>query len=52
MLVRQKRNSEQDLIFIKAYTDSIENNVKYHRGVFMNIMTNIVIIGLTIGSSH
>ena len=52
MLVRQKRNSEQDLRFIKVHTGSIENNVKYHRGVFMNIMANIVIMGLTIGSSH
>ena len=37
MLVRQKRNSEQDLIIIKAHTGPIEKNVKYHSNVFMNI---------------
>ena len=52
MLVRQKRNSEQDLIIIKAHTGPIEKNVNYHSNVFMNIMSNAVIMGLTIGSSH
>ena len=52
MLVRQKRNSEQDLIIIKAHTGPIEKNVKYHSNVFMNIMANVVIMGLKIGSSH
>ena len=52
MLVRQKRNSEQDLIIIKSHTDPIEKNVKYHSNVFMNIMANTVIMGLMIGSSH
>ena len=52
LLVRQKRNSEQDLIIMKAHTGPIEKNVKYHRNVFINIMANTVIMGLTIGSSH
>ena len=52
MLVRQKQNSEQDLIIIKAHTGPIEKNVKYHNNVFMNIMANTVIMGLMIGSSH
>ena len=30
MLVRQKRNSEQDLIIIKAHTSPIEKKVKYY----------------------
>ena len=51
MLVRQKRNLEQDLIIIKAHTGPIEKNVKYDIKVFMN-MANTVIIGLMIGSSH
>ena len=52
MLVRQKRNSEQDLRIIKTHTGPTEKNVKYHSNVFMNIMANTVIMGLTIGSSH
>ena len=52
MLVRQKRNSEQHLIIIKAHTGPIEKNMKYHSNVFMNIMANTAIMGLTIGSSH
>ena len=52
MLVRQKQNSEQDLIIIKAHTGPIEKNVKYHSNVFMNIMANTVIMGLMIGNSH
>ena len=50
--VRQKQNSEQHLIIIKAHTGLIEKNVKYHRNVFTNIMTNTVIMGLMIGNSH
>ena len=50
MLVRQKQNSEQVLIIIKAHTGPIEINLKYHRNVFMNIMANAVIMGLMIGS--
>ena len=52
MLVRQKQNSEQDLIIIKAHTDPIEKNVKYHSNVFMNIMGNTFIIKLMIDSSN
>ena len=52
MLIRQKRNSEQDLIITKAHTDPTEKDVKYHSNVFMNIMANTFIMGLTIGSSH
>ena len=52
MLLRQKQNSEHDLIIIKAHTGPIENNVKYHSKVFMNIMANTVIMGLMIGNSH
>ena len=52
MLVRQKQNSEQDSIIIKEHTGPIEENVKYHSNVFMNIMNNTVIMGLMIGSSH
>ena len=52
MFVRQKRNSEQDLIIIKAHTGPIEKNVKHNSNVFINIMANTVIVGLTIGSSH
>ena len=52
MLVRQKRNSEQDLIIIKSHTSPIEKNVKYHNNVFMNIIAKTVIIGLMIGSSY
>ena len=52
MFVRQKRNSEQDLIIIKAHTGPIEKNVKQNSNVFINIMANTVIVGLTIGSSH
>ena len=52
MLVRQKKNSEQDLIIIKAHTGPIEKNVKYHSNVLMNITANTVIMGLIIGSSH
>ena len=51
MFVRQKRNSEQDLIIIKAHTGPIEKNVKHNSNVFIN-MANTVIMGLTIGSSH
>ena len=51
MLVRQKRNLEQDLI-IKVHTGPIEKNVKYHSSVFMNIMGNTVTMELMIGSSH
>ena len=40
MLVRQKQNSEQDLIIIKAHTGPIEKNIKYHSNIFMNIMAN------------
>ena len=36
----------------KAHTGPIEKSVKYHSKVFMNIMTNTVIMGLTIDSSH
>ena len=37
---------------IKAHTDPVEKNVKYHSNVFRNIMGNTVIMGLMIGSSH
>ena len=40
MLVRKKRNLEQDLIIIKVHTGAIEKNVKYHNNVFINIMGN------------
>ena len=40
MLIRQKQNSEQDLIIIKAHTGPTEKKVKYHSNVFMNIMAN------------
>ena len=52
MLGRQKRNLEQDLTIIKVHTGPIENNVKYHSSVFLNIMGNKVIMELMIGSSH
>ena len=52
MLARQKRNSQQDLIIKKAHTGAIEKNVKYHRNVFINIMANTVLMGLTVVSSH
>ena len=52
MLVRQKRNLEQDLIIIKVHSEPIEENVKYHSSVFMNIMDNTVIMELMIGSSQ
>ena len=52
MLVRQKQNSEQDLMIIKVHTGPIEKNVKYHSNVLMNIMANTVIMGLMIGNSH
>ena len=52
MLVRQKRNSEQHLITIIAHTGPIDKNMKYHSNVFMNIMANTAIMGLTIDSSH
>ena len=45
MLVRQKRNLEQDLITIKVCTGPIEKNVKYHSSVFMKIMANAVLMG-------
>ena len=48
MLVRQKRNSEQDLIIIKSHTGPTEKNEKYPRNVFINIMANTVIMGLMI----
>ena len=51
MLVRQKRNFEQDLTIIKVHTGPIEKNVKYHSNVFINIMGSTVIMGLMIGSS-
>ena len=38
MLVRQKRNLEQDLKLIKVNTGPIEKKVKYQSSVFMNIM--------------
>ena len=50
--VRQKQNSDEDLIIIKAHTGPIEKNVKYHCNVFMNIMANTAIMGLMIGNSH
>ena len=34
MLVRQKRNLEQDLIIIKVHTGPIEKNVKYQQQCF------------------
>ena len=52
ILVRQKRNLEQDLTNIKAHTGPIEKNVKYHNCVFINIMASTVIMKLVIGSSH
>ena len=52
MLVRKNLNLEQDLIIIKVHTGVIAKNVKYHIGVFRNIMGNTVIIGLMTGSSH
>ena len=52
LLVRQKQNSEQDLIITKAHTGPIEKNIKYHSEVFMNIMANTVIMGLMTDSSH
>ena len=36
----------------KSAHRSYRKNVKYHSNVFMNIMANTVIMGLTIGSSH
>ena len=42
MLVRQKRNLEQDLIIIKVHAGPIEKNVKYHSNVFMNIMATFI----------
>ena len=50
MLVRQKRNLEQDLIIKKVHTGPTEKSVKYHSCDFMNIMSNTVIMGLMIGS--
>ena len=52
MLVRQKRNLEQDLAIVKGHTGPIGKNVKYQSSVFMNIMRNTVIIGLMIGRSY
>ena len=52
MLVRQKRNLEQDLIIIKVHRGPIEKNLKYHSNVFMNIMGNTVVMGLMVGISH
>ena len=42
MLVRQKRNLEQDLIIIKVHAGPIEKNVKYHSNVFMDIMATFI----------
>ena len=36
----------------KSAHRSYKKNVKYHSNVFMNIMASIVIMELTIGSSH
>ena len=52
MLVRQRRNLESDLVTIKGSTGPIENNVKYHSSVLMNIMGNTDIMGLMISSSY
>ena len=52
MLVKQKRNFEQDLIIIKVHIGPLEKDIKYHSSVFMNIMGKTVIMRLMIGSSH
>ena len=52
ILVRKKRNLEQDLINIKAHTGPMEKNVKYHNCVFINIMASTLIMKSVIGSSH
>ena len=49
ILIRQKRNLEQDFIIIKAHTGPIEKKVKYHSNIFMNIIAKTVIMGLMIG---
>ena len=49
---KRKKNSEQDFIIIKAHTGPKEKNANDHSNVFMNIMTNTVIMGLMIDSSH
>ena len=50
MLVRQKRNLEQDLITIKVHTYPIEKNPKrIIISVFMTIIGNTVKMELTIG---
>ena len=52
LLVKQKRNLEQDFAIIKGQSGPIGKNVKYQSSVFKNIMRNTVIIGLMIGSSY
>ena len=52
MLVKQKRNLEQDAIIINAHKGSTEKNLKHHSSVFMNIMGNTFIMRLAIGSSY
>ena len=51
MLVRQKRNLEQDLIIMKVHTGPIEKSLMHHSSVFMNI-GNTVKMGLIIDSLH
>ena len=48
MLVRQKRNLEQDLILVKVHAAPVEKNVKYQSQVFINIMGKTAIMGLKI----
>ena len=52
MLVRQKRNLEQDLIIMKVHTGPIEKSLMHHSSVFMNIIGNTVKMGLIIDSLH
>ena len=51
MLIKQEENLEKDLIIIKVHACATENTLKYHCSIFVNIMGNTVIMGLTIGSS-
>ena len=48
ILIRQKRNLEQDLIIIKVHTDPL----MHQSSVFMNSIGNTIIMGFMIGSSH
>ena len=52
MLARQKQNSEQDLIIIKAHTGPIEKKRKVSLQHFHEHYGQHSHMGLTIGSSH